>query len=76
MKEIVGIWSRGVRELVVGVSFSTVDPQSLLDNSVCLTPSTGSVNMGCLLDRTSHTLGWKDSGQRYRKSGKIKRGGR
>lgn len=49
LKEIVGVWSRGIGELVVGVSFATIDPESLLDDGVCLAPSKRSVNTGGLL---------------------------
>ena len=76
MKEIVGIWSRGVRELIIGVGFSTIDPEGLLDNGVCLAPSKSGVNIRSLLGGISRTVGWKESGRRYRKSGKIKREGR
>ena len=76
MEEIVGIWSRGVRKLVIGVGLSTVDPEGLLYNGVCLTPSKSGVNICSLLDKILRTVEWKDSGRRYRKSRKIKREGK
>lgn len=75
-KKIVGVWSRGVGELVVAVCFSTVYPKGLLDNSVCLAPSKRIVNVGGFLGRLLRTVGWKDLGRRCRKNVRIKRGGR
>ena len=76
MKEIVGVWSGSVGELVVAVGFSTVDPEGLLDNGVCLAPSKRSVNTGGMLGELSRTVGWRGPGRRCRKSVRIKRGGR
>ena len=55
-KEIVGVWSRSVGKLVVGVSFSTVNPEGFLDNGGGLAPSNISVNMCGLLGRFSRTV--------------------
>ena len=75
-EEIVGVWSGSVGKLVVEVGFSTVDPEGLLDDSVCLAPSKRSVNMGSLSGRLLRTVGWRGPGRRCRKSVRIKRGGR
>lgn len=45
-EEIIGVWSGSVGKLVVGVCFTTIDPEGLLDDGVCLAPSKRSVNMG------------------------------
>ena len=57
-KEIVGVWSGSVRKLVVAVGFSTVDPEGLLDDGICLAPSRRGVNMGGLFGGLSRTVGW------------------
>lgn len=56
-EEIVGIWSGGVGILVVAVGFSTVDPESLLDDSMGLAPSERSVSTGGLFGGLSRTVG-------------------
>lgn len=75
-KEIIGIWSRGVRILIVGVSFSTVDPEGLLDDSLCLAPSRRSVNIGGSFGGLPRTVELWDPGRRFRVSMRIRRGGR
>ena len=76
LKEIVGIWSGGVRKLVIAVGFSTVDPEGLLDDGMRLAPSRRSVSIGGLLGGFPHTVGWWNTGWRYRIKTRIRRGGR
>jgi hypothetical protein len=44
--------------LVVAVGFSTVDPEGLLDDGVCLAPSKRRVSKGGFLGGLSRTVGW------------------